>query len=193
MDQWCHDFDSWAVCDTACFHLFDRTPHVLRQVQAWARRPPEFEKRAAFALLASAALHDKRGPDEPYLACLPLIEAAATDERNFVKKAVSWALKGVGGRGPEAHAAALELAHTLAQSKHATARWVGKDALRDLAKPAALKRVAQAGARATKQRPSEPAPKPGKRAKKKRSSQRTGTGAVSAATAPRRRRAADPA
>src|SRR5262245_3236455 len=62
MDRWCRDFDNWAVCDTACFHLFDRTPHALRKVASWARRQPEFEKRAAFALLASAALHDKRGP-----------------------------------------------------------------------------------------------------------------------------------
>lgn len=157
MDRWCRDFDSWALCDTACFHLFDRTPHVLSKVRAWARRKPELEKRAAFALLASAALHDKNGADAPYLGCLPLIEAAAGDERNFVKKAVSWALKGVGGRGPEPHAAALELAQRLAQSERAAARWVGKDALRDLTKPAILRRVTRASQRqtsgATKRRP----------------------------------------
>ncbi|MEY2935797.1 MAG: hypothetical protein RL033_6546 [Pseudomonadota bacterium] len=176
MDRWCRDFDNWAVCDTACFHLFDRSAHALGKVAVWARRQSEFEKRAAFALLASAALHDKVGADEPYAACLPLIEAAATDERNFVKKAVSWALKGVGGRGPELHAAALSLAQRLAQSEDATARWVGKDALRDLAKPAALQRVARAG----KKRHS---------ASKKRASKKV----ASAATAPRRRRASDPA
>lgn len=175
MDRWCRDFDNWAVCDTACFHLFDRTAHALGKVAAWARRQPEFEKRAAFALLASAALHDKVGADEPYAACLPLIEAAATDERNFVKKAVSWALKGVGGRGPQLHAAALSLAQRLAQSEDATARWVGKDALRDLAKPAALQRVARAAKKRT--------------TAKKRTSKKP----ASAATAPRRRRASDPA
>lgn len=147
MDRWCRDFDSWALCDTACFHLFDRTPFVLGKVAAWARRPAELEKRAAFALLASAALHDKWGPDEPYLACLPLIEAAASDERNFVKKAVSWALKGVGGRGPGPHAAALQVARRMAGSEDGATRWVGKDALRDLSKPAALRRAARAGQR----------------------------------------------
>jgi 3-methyladenine DNA glycosylase AlkD len=144
MDRWCRDFDNWAVCDTACFHLFDRVPHALGKVAAWARRQPEFEKRAAFALLASAALHDKGGDDELYAVCFPLIEGAATDERNFVKKAVSWALKGLGGRGPELHAAALDLAQRLARAEDATARWIGKDALRDLARPATLKRVAKA-------------------------------------------------
>lgn len=176
MDRWCRDFDSWALCDTACFHLFDRTPHASSKVRAWARRQGELERRAAFALLASAALHDKRGPDEPYVACLPLIEAAATDERNFVKKAVSWALKGVGGRGPEPHAAALELARRLAESADATARWVGKDALRDLGKPAALRRVARAGQRKTTEKAAPPA----------RASRRTKAGATPAAGKRRR-------
>lgn len=165
MDRWCRDFDSWALCDTACFHLFDRTPHVFGKVKVWARRQGELQRRAAFALLASAALHDKRGPDGPYLACLPLLEAAATDERNFVKKAVSWALKGIGGRGPELHAAVLELARRLAQSDDATARWVGRDALRDLTKPAALRRVAKTRERrAPKTKPAQAAAKPARRA-----------------------------
>ena len=143
MDRWCRDFDNWAVCDTACFHLFDRTPHAFAKVAAWSRRRDEFVRRAAFALLASLALHDKQSADEPFLSCLPLIERAAEDERNFVKKAVSWALKGVGGRSGELNAAALALARRLAESGDATARWVGKDALRDLSKPATLRRLAQ--------------------------------------------------
>jgi len=88
MDRWCRDFDNWAICDTVCFHLFDRTPHAFRKVAQWCDRPEEFVKRAAFALLASIALHDKKAADEPFLACLPLVVAAATDERNFVKKAL---------------------------------------------------------------------------------------------------------
>jgi 3-methyladenine DNA glycosylase AlkD len=143
MDRWCRDFDNWAVCDTACFHLFDRSPHAFAKVAAWAKRRDEFVRRAAFALLASLALHDRQGPDAPFARCLPLIERAADDERNFVKKAVSWALKGVGGRSRELHAEALELARRLAQSAAPSSRWVGKDVLRDLNKPAALRRLTQ--------------------------------------------------
>lgn len=138
MDAWARTFDNWAVCDTACFHLFDRTPHAFAKVKKWATRRDEFVKRAAFALLASVALHDRKAPDEPFLAALPLIERAASDDRNFVKKGVSWALRGIGKRRSESlRAAALELATRLAASDDAAARWVGRDALRDLSRGAA--------------------------------------------------------
>ena len=132
MDRWTRDFDNWAICDTACFHLFDRTPHAWKKVALWSRRAAEFERRAAFALIASAALHDKQAPDQEFLRSLTLIERASTDERNFVKKAVSWALRGVGRRNPKLKAKALALARRLAKSSDATARWIGKDAVRDL-------------------------------------------------------------
>lgn len=131
MDAWCRDFDNWALCDTLCFHLFDRSAHAFARLEAWASEPAEFVKRAAFALLASLALHDRRSDDAAFAACLPLIEAAASDERNFVKKAVSWALRAVGARSRALHASCLELAGRLATAGPA-ARWVGKDALRDL-------------------------------------------------------------
>lgn len=136
MDAWAAEFADWAICDTACFHLFDKTPHAFAKVGAWAERPEEFVRRAAFALLASLALHAKRASDEPFLRCLPLIETAAADGRNFVKKGVSWALRAYAKRGPEAKAAALDLARRLAASAEPTARWVGKDGLRDLGRPA---------------------------------------------------------
>jgi 3-methyladenine DNA glycosylase AlkD len=98
MNQWARDFDNWAVCDHACFHLFDRTPHAWRKIEQWSVRREEFVKRAAFALLASVALHDKRAADEPFLDSLALIERAAEDDRNFVKKGVSWALRLIGRR-----------------------------------------------------------------------------------------------
>src|SRR5262245_47827985 len=101
MDRWCWDFDNWGICDTVCFHLFDRTPHAFRKVEQWAGRRDEFVKRAAFALLACLALHDKHTGNEPFARCLPLIERAATDERNFVKKGVSWALRGIGRRSSD--------------------------------------------------------------------------------------------
>lgn len=134
MNRWCRAFDSWAICDTACFHLFDRTPHAWRKVDQWAKRKPEFEKRAAFALLASMALHDKQTEnDEQFAARLTLIEQHATDERNFVKKAVNWALRGIGNRRG-VRDAAIATAERLAAMDDATARWNGKDALRELQK-----------------------------------------------------------
>ncbi len=133
MERWCKDFDSWAICDTACFHLFDRTPHAAAKIVAWAKRRPEFQRRAAFALLASVALHDKAAPDATLARFFPLIEAAATDDRNFVKKAVSWALRGLGRRrGGALTAPALTLARRLAAAPEPAARWIGKDALREL-------------------------------------------------------------
>ena len=141
MDRWARDFDNWAICDTACFHLFDRTPHAFRKIRQWSSRREEFVKRAAFALLASVALHDKKGPDAPFLATLPLIERAAADERNFVKKGVSWALRGVGRRSKALHGPSVALARTLAASESPAARWVGKDALRELTGAVVLRRL----------------------------------------------------
>jgi 3-methyladenine DNA glycosylase AlkD len=142
MDRWCRDFDNWAICDALCFHLFDKTPYAFRKVEQWAKRKPEFEKRAAFALLASLAGHDKQASDEAFLRCLPLVERAAEDERNFVKKGVSWALRGIGHRSPELHAAAVELAQRLVASMDPAARWVGKDAVRDLLRPTVTRKLA---------------------------------------------------
>jgi 3-methyladenine DNA glycosylase AlkD len=125
-----------------CVHLFDRTPHAFRKIAAWSRRRGEFEKRAAFALLASVALHDKSAPDEPFARCLPLIESAAQDERNFVKKGVSWALRGVGRRTRALHLESVALARRLARSEDAAPRWVGKDALRELTSAAVTRKLA---------------------------------------------------
>jgi 3-methyladenine DNA glycosylase AlkD len=132
MDAWCRDFDSWAICDTACFHLFDRTPHAWRKIDAWARSRDEFVKRAAFALLASLTVHDKTADDAMFADRLPLIERSASDDRNFVKKAVNWALRSIGKRSAALRAPAMELARKLKASDNATARWVGGDALREL-------------------------------------------------------------
>jgi len=140
MDRWAKDFDNWAICDGLCLHLFDKTPHAWPAINAWSRRREEFVKRAAFALLASVALHDKKAPDAPFLKSLRLIERASTDERNFVKKGVSWALRSVGHRNRTVHTAAVRMAKKLAASPDATARWIGKDALGDLQRPLVLRR-----------------------------------------------------
>ena len=143
MEAWARQFDNWAICDTICFHLFDCTPHAWRKADQWRSRKDEFVRRAAFALLASLALHDKTSPDATFLRALPWIEEAADDERNFVKKGVSWALRGIGQRSRALHAAAMKTAERLAKSESRSARWIGKDAIRDLTSPAATRRLAK--------------------------------------------------
>lgn len=131
MDRWAKDFDNWAICDTVCFKLFDRVPHAPLKIRQWTTSRKEFVRRAGFALLACVALHVKDAPDELFTDGLRRIEDAATDDRNFVKKAVSWALRSI-GRRPKFKAAAKATALRLADSEDATARWIGKDALRAL-------------------------------------------------------------
>jgi 3-methyladenine DNA glycosylase AlkD len=151
MDRWCRDFDNWGICDTVCFKLFDRSPHAWPKVTAWSRKTDEFGKRAAFALLASLAGHDKTSGDQPFLDGLRLIERAASDERNFVKKGVNWALRRIGTRNAALRTAAIEVAGRLAASPDPAARWVGSDALRELTrgrpKPTSGRRASSTAAR----------------------------------------------
>jgi len=141
MNEWVRDFDNWAVCDGVCFHLFDRTPFAWDKASLWAVSPREFVKRAGFALMASLSAHDRFAPNERFLSLLPLIEEGASDERNFVKKAVNWALRQIGKRNLALHPAAVSAAKRLASSKDASRRWVGKDALRELTSPAVRRRL----------------------------------------------------
>jgi len=143
MERWCRDCDNWAIVDTVCFKLFDRVPHAWNKVATWAVRRDEFVKRSAFALLASLALHEHSAEDGAFMRCLPLLEHAAADERNFVKKAVSWALRAVGRRNLKLNAAAVELARQLADSPLPASRWVGKEALRELRSAPVQKRLGQ--------------------------------------------------
>jgi 3-methyladenine DNA glycosylase AlkD len=132
MDAWAASFENWGDCDTVCFKLFDRSPFAWEKARQWAASPREFVKRGAFALMACLALHDKAAPDKNFLAFLPLIEKGARDERNFVMKGVSWALRSIGRRKPALNAAALKVAGRLAASGNPSCRWVGKDAVREL-------------------------------------------------------------
>lgn len=149
MDAWCRDCDNWAIVDTLCFHLFLRTPHAFAKIAAWSRAPGEFQKRAAFALLASVALRVKETPPERLREGLALIEQAAGDERNFVKKAVNWALRGIGTRDALADEARA-LAARLAASDDRTARWIGKDALKAFARVKKARPARSPSARARK-------------------------------------------
>ncbi len=142
MDAWCRDFDSWAVVDTICFVLFDRSPLAFGRIGPWAKLKGEFQRRAGFALLACLALHHRDADDGEFARHMGLIEKSAGDERNFVKKGVSWALRSIGRRSLALHTASLALASELSCADSASARWVGKDALRDLSKPAVRKKLA---------------------------------------------------
>ncbi len=140
MDRWCRDFDNWGIVDTLCFKLFDQSPHAWDRVDAWKDKRGEFAKRAAFALLACLAAHDKTATDTPFLKGLRSIEAAASDDRNFVKKGVSWALRMIGRRNARLHAAAVAVSRRLSASPNATARWTGRGALKELQSPAVARR-----------------------------------------------------
>lgn len=152
MDRWCRDFDNWGICDTLCFNLFDRTPHAWSRVAAWSGKPAEFVRRAAYALLWSLSVHDKTAGDDRFLDGLARIERAAVDERHFVSKAVNMALRAIGKRNAALHAAAVDSARRLAGSPSASARWVGKDALRELTGPSVMRRIEASRRRAKARR-----------------------------------------
>jgi 3-methyladenine DNA glycosylase AlkD len=141
MDRWWKDFDNWAICDAMCFNLFDRSPHRWEKVKLWSTSRKEFQKRTAFALLWSLSVHDKQATDEQFINGLALIEHAATDPRNFVKKAVNMALRAIGKRNQKLNSAATLVARRLSDSDDPTARWVGKDALRELTSSSVMKRL----------------------------------------------------
>lgn len=133
MDHWVAGMQAWDVCDQACLNAFVKSPLAWDAIPRWAAREREFEKRAGFSLLAVAAVHHKARPDTDFLARLPLIEAAANDDRNFVKKAVNWALRQIGKRSAALREPALTVADRLCQRSEKSARWIGNDARRELA------------------------------------------------------------
>ena len=141
MNAWCRDFDNWGTTDTACFALFDRSPLAWKVVAPWAKQKGEYQKRAGFVMMACLAAHDKTAPDSSFMKFLPMIERGASDDRNFVKKGVSWALRHIGHRSPALHAAAIKTATKLSKSEDATERWVGRDALRDITRPLVVNKV----------------------------------------------------
>ncbi len=132
MERWAAGFDSWDVCDTVCGHLFDKTRYAWKKARSWAGDEREYVRRAGFALMAWLAAHDRTAPSAKFSRLLPLIRRAASDDRNFVKKAVNWALRCIGKRGPGLRRQAAALARELAGSDLPSARWIGTDALREL-------------------------------------------------------------
>lgn len=132
MEQWAADFDNWALVDGACIHLFRKSPLAPAKAAAWARRRPEFIRRAGFVLVATLAVHAKNLPDGFFLDWLPRLRAAATDERNFVRKAVNWALRQIGKRNAGLRGAAIAEARRILELDTSVARWIARDALREL-------------------------------------------------------------
>jgi 3-methyladenine DNA glycosylase AlkD len=141
MDDWAADFNSWDLCDQASLKLFARTPFAVEKIARWAKDDREFVRRAAFATIAGYAVSARTASDKEFLSFLKIIEAHATDERNFVRKAVNWALRQIGKRSKSLHKPALALARKLAASDDRTARWIGKDAVRELTDPAQVARI----------------------------------------------------
>ncbi|MCC7031534.1 MAG: DNA alkylation repair protein [Acidobacteria bacterium] len=155
MEAWARDFDSWDLCDQATTSLFDQTTHAWTVAAAWAARDEAWVKRAGFSLMAGLAVHDKTGTNRAFLRLLPLIERAATDDRNFVKKAVNWALRNIGKRNRALNDAAVACAETILAGANRraggtrggdaaarSARWVATDALRELRSERVRARVA---------------------------------------------------
>lgn len=134
MERWVHDVDSWDVCDQVCGKLFDRTKFAWKKAIVWAKRPEEFVRRAGFVLMTQLAVHDKKASNEAFEKFFPLIKKYSTDERNFVKKAVNWALRQIGKRNKKLGVKAKECAEEILKLDSKSARWIASDALRELKK-----------------------------------------------------------
>ena len=132
MERWVKDIDSWDVCDHCCGNLWDKTPFAYLKAREWSKRPEEFVKRASFSLVAALAVHDKTASDDAFTRFLPIIKRESTDERNFVKKAVNWALRQIGKRNRKLNRKAIETAREVQKLNSKSARWIAADALREL-------------------------------------------------------------
>ncbi|MFC1936565.1 DNA alkylation repair protein [Chloroflexota bacterium] len=141
MEAWVLDFNSWDLCDQVCGNLFDKTEIAFEKAVEWIGREEEYVKRAGFAIPAWAAFHLKKLPDEDFEIFFPLAVGAATDERNFVKKAVSWALRNVGKRSLGLHARALETAREIEKNQDKTAQWIARDVIKELSDKKQIERL----------------------------------------------------
>lgn len=134
MEAWVHDFDSWDVCDQICSNLFDKTKFARKKIVQWVKSDKEFVRRAGFVLMATLSVHDKKAEDNEFIKFFPLIKKYALDERNFVKKAVNWALRQIGKRNKNSRVAALKVAREIEKIDSKSARWIARDAIRELEK-----------------------------------------------------------
>lgn len=143
MERWVRQFDNWAVCDTACGKLFSRTPFAYEAAVRWSKQKKEFVKRAGFAMMAWLAVHDKKGDDARLIRFFPHLKRGATDGRNYVKKAVNWALRQIGKRSSKLNKAARQLSKEIHSLDSPSAKWIASDALRELKSKAVQKRLSR--------------------------------------------------
>jgi 3-methyladenine DNA glycosylase AlkD len=143
MEDWVKDINSWDVCDQVCMNLFEKSPLAWKKIHDWSEREEEFVKRTAFSLIACLAWHDKRLPDEKFIGLLPVIIRGAADERNFVRKAVNWALRNIGKRNSNLNLSAINTAKEIQRLDSKAARWIASDAVRELESDAVQRRLAR--------------------------------------------------
>ena len=141
MEEWVKDINSWDVCDQVCMNLFGKAPFARKKINEWSKREEEFVKRTAFSLIACLAWHDKNAPDEDFIKFLPIIKSGAVDERNFVKKAVNWALRNIGKKNPNLNKVAIKAAKDIQKIDSKAARWVASGAIRELESEAVQRRL----------------------------------------------------
>ena len=141
MDSWAEDFDSWDVCDQACTSLFDLTSYAWEKVFLWSESNKEFVKRAAFSIIAGLAVHDKKADDSKFGSFFPIIKKESTDDRNYVKKAVNWALRNIGKRNINLNKKAIETAKEIQNIDSKSAKWIANDAIRELTSEKIQKRL----------------------------------------------------
>jgi 3-methyladenine DNA glycosylase AlkD len=141
MEKWVKDFDSWDVCDQVCGNLFDQTKFAYQKAFEWSARKEEFIKRAGFTMMAALSVHDKEAKDNTFRKFFPIIKREAVDERNYVKKAVNWALRNIGKRNLNLNSAAIKAAKEIQKNDSKTARWIASDAVRELTSEKIQKRV----------------------------------------------------
>ncbi|MCK5044362.1 DNA alkylation repair protein [Candidatus Parcubacteria bacterium] len=141
MENWVKDFDSWDVCDQVCGNLFDKTEFAYSKAFEWSEREEEFVKRAGFVLMATLSVHDKKASDKQFEQFLPVIRRETEDERNFVKKAVNWALRQIGKRNISLNKKAIEIAKEIQKVDSKSAKWIANDAIRELTNENILRRI----------------------------------------------------
>ncbi len=143
MEDWVKDINSWDVCDQLCMNLFEKVPFIIKKIKDWSKRDEEFVKRTAYSLIACLAWHDKESSDEKFINFIPIIKSGVTDERNFVKKAVNWALRNIGKRNTNLNKVAIKVAREIQQMDSKTARWIASDAIRELTSEKIQERLAE--------------------------------------------------
>jgi 3-methyladenine DNA glycosylase AlkD len=141
MNKWVRDFNSWDICDGTCSNLFRKTPYAIKKIFEWCDRKEEYVRRAGFSLIAYVAVHHKTRNDDEFLEFFPIIKKHSGDERNFVKKAVNWALRQIGKRSLYLNKAAVKVAKEILETDSRSARWIAKDAIKELTDPKVIARL----------------------------------------------------